>query len=83
MRIRMLFFPIELLKDESFILVFWFWILDGADIEGKEEIILISEYKNTCESWNSLCLPVQVYKSLGGNQGNYLESPGNCYVKLK
>lgn len=67
MRIRMLFFfPIELFKDGSFIPAVWFWILDGANTEGKEETILLSGYKNICESRNSLCLPVQVYKHLSG-----------------
>lgn len=51
MRIRMLYFcPVELFKDESFIPAAWFWILDGADTEGKEETIVLSDYKNIRES---------------------------------
>ena len=50
MRIRMLFFPVELLKDESFILAVGVWVLDGADTEGKAEIFLLSDYKKTCDS---------------------------------
>lgn len=58
----------DLFKDGSFIPAVWFWILGSANTEVKEETILFSDWhcKNTFESGNRLCLPVQVYKLLGG-----------------
>lgn len=50
MRGKELFFKIYLLKDESFILLVWFWILECANMEENEETILLSDYKNICES---------------------------------
>lgn len=43
MRIRMLFFPVDLFKDESFIPAVWFWILGSANTEVMEETILVSD----------------------------------------
>lgn len=69
---RMLFFPLDLFKQESFILAAWFSILHDADTEGKEATKMVYE----------TCLPIHVYNHLGGlNEMTWRVQ--NCYVKLK